>query len=213
MKNINTKEYWDNRFSSGNWKSTGKQQTREYAKANVNNLTLSSNFNGTLLDFGCALGDAIPIYHSAFPAAHLIGVDISESAVDKCKKKYGHIADFKAATHLEVPCADVIIASHVMEHITDDILIVADLLKKCSDLFVFVPYKENPLYFEHVNYYESDYYEALDGFVDYKIFKVQYAAIHDFRECVKSVLKLKFKFKRQFSKDIIMFHFKGEANK
>lgn len=213
MKNINTKEYWDNRFSSGDWKSTGKQQTREYAKANVSNLTLGKEFNGTILDFGCALGDAIPIYHSAFPEARLIGVDISESAVEKCKNRYGQFADFKAATHFEIPEADVIIASHVMEHLTDDTSIVKEILNKCSDLFVFVPFQESPLYFEHVNCYDTEYYAGVDGFADYKVFKVQYTAQHDLIECVKSIIKLKFKFSSHFSKDIIMFHFTGKLNK
>lgn len=40
-----------------------------------------------------------------------------------------------------------------MKHITDDRFILKKLLSKCKELFIFVPFKENPLYHEHVNYY------------------------------------------------------------
>ena len=37
MKNINTQDYWNKRFGvTGNWKKSGRRQTKEYAKANVN---------------------------------------------------------------------------------------------------------------------------------------------------------------------------------
>ena len=74
MININTKEYWDDRFGSGNWGRGGRRQTFEYAKANVDQLRIPEDFNGTILDFGCALGDAIPVYKTKFSKE---GEDIS----------------------------------------------------------------------------------------------------------------------------------------
>ncbi len=46
-----------------------------------------------------------------------------------------------------------------MEHLTEDKKIINKLLAKCQDLYVFVPYKESPLYKEYVNYYDSNYYD------------------------------------------------------
>jgi ubiquinone/menaquinone biosynthesis C-methylase UbiE len=207
MININTKEYWENRFSK-NWKKSGKQQTTEYAIANIKNLPLKPDFKGTILDFGCAMGDAIPIYSQHFPQAKLIGFDISEIAIEVCRKKYGLIADFYVGSIKDIPSVDVIIASHVMEHITNDKLIVLELLEKCVDMFVFVPHQETPLFVEHVNYYSYDYYDDMPV-IERKVFKVQYKARLPFQEFLKNLLKLKFTRSYIFSKQIIMFHFSG----
>ena len=207
MININTKEYWENRFSK-NWKESGEKQTIEYAKENVKHLPINDTFEGSILDFGCAMGNAIPIYAQSFPCAKLIGFDISEIAIQSCKKKYGAIADFYTGSIKDIPSVNVIIASHVMEHITDDKAIIIELLKKCDDLFVFVPYRENPLFVEHVNYYTDNYFDSLPV-IQKKDFRVKYKARMPFVPFLKNLLKLKINRSYNFSKDIIMFHFKG----
>lgn len=207
MININTKEYWENRFSK-NWKKNGQIQTTEYAKANIRNLPIKPDFQGSILDFGCAMGNAIPIYSQNFPQAELIGYDISEIAIEECKRKYSAIANFYAGTLNDIPLVNVIIASHVMEHITNDKAIIIELLKKCTDLFVFVPYKEDPLYVEHVNYYSDDYYNELQV-LKTKVFKVEYKSKMPFLSFLKNLLKLKFTWHYLFSKEIIMFHIRG----
>ena len=73
MVNINTKQYWDNRFTH-NWeKWNGRLQTRYFAEDQAPYLELPPNFDGIILDFGCGLGDAMPIYRKNFPKAKLIG--------------------------------------------------------------------------------------------------------------------------------------------
>lgn len=203
------KEYWDKRFKSDNWGKNGRIQTQEYAKANIKMTGLSSDFTGSILDFGCALGDAVPIYASVFPNAKLTGVDISEAAIEKCSKRYGSLAKWLRADYKNVPYADVIIASHVMEHIVDDKLIINALTQKCRDLFVFVPYKENPLYFEHVNYYDEFSYNNLNVF-EQKVFTVCFKTKNTWTSLLKNLLKsFRFELCRDFRKDIIMYHFKG----
>ncbi len=96
MRNINTKEYWEKRFLQ-DWKKGGSFQTKKYAEENIKYLDIKTDFNGEILDFGCALGDAIPIYSNAFPNARLKGVDISEEAIKSCKNKYNKYADFLCA--------------------------------------------------------------------------------------------------------------------
>ncbi len=207
MSNINTKEYWENRFAK-NWKKNGERQTTEYAKANVAHLSIPKGFEGTILDFGCAKGDAIPVYSDHFPKAKLIGIDISEIAIEGCRKKYGSLAEFRSGNISSVPAVDVIIASHVMEHLTDDKSVALELLKKCQDLFVFVPYKENPLFEEHVNYYTDNYYDDL-GVVHKIDFRVEYDTRLPLKAFLKGLLKLQFRLSNKFSKEIIMFHFRG----
>jgi hypothetical protein len=208
MNNINTKGYWEKRFSSGSWNNAGKRQTEEYAKANINLMNISTDFNGKIIDFGCALGDAIPLYKKSFPNAKIIGLDISETAIEICKKRYGTIAQFYACDISTIPNADIIIASHVFEHITDDKKLVTELLTKCSQLFVFVPYMEFPLYVEHVNSYDENYYADIRT-SDYKIFEVKYRSKIGFVQFLKNSLTLNFRVYTEFSKQIIMFHFKG----
>ena len=203
------KEYWDHRFKSEDWGTNGRIQTLEYAKANLKSIGLSSDFNGSVLDFGCTLGDAVAIYSNAFPNAKLLGVDISEAAIEKCREKYGDKAEWLCVNYTNIPFADVIIASHVMEHIIDDKVVINALIKKCSDLFVFVPYKENPLYFEHVHSYNEFSYKDLNVF-EQKIFKVSFKTKNRWTSVLKILLKtFRFELYNNFTKDIIMFHFKG----
>lgn len=79
------------------------------------------------------------------------------------EKKYGSLAEFRSSNISSVLPANMIIASQVMEYLTDDKSAVHELLKKCEDLFVFVHYRENPLFEEHVNYYEDNYYDDLSA--------------------------------------------------
>ncbi len=211
MKNINTETYWEKRFSSGSWNKSGRRQTEEYAKANITAMKISPDFNGKIIDFGCALGDAIPLYKKSFPNSLIIGLDISETAIKVCKKKYGNIAKFYPTNTTTNTNAEIIIASHVLEHITDDKKVVLELLNKCSQLFVFVPYKETPLYFEHVNYYDENYYSDIET-SEIKIFEVKYHFRIGLKQVLKNLLKLNLKTHSEFSKQIIMFHFVGFYN-
>ncbi len=208
MQNINTKDYWESRFKNGSWNESGQRQTREYALANVKNINLPSDFSGSILDFGCAQGDAIPIYNEAFPKAKISGMDISESAIETCQHRFGDIADFTSGDFKHITEKDAIIASHIMEHLTDDKSIVKDLLSKCKNLYVFVPFKENPLYHEHVNYYDEDYYSDFDVNL-IKIFVVSYRIKNSIRQIIKNVLFGKFELYHNFSKRIILYQIKG----
>ena len=119
--NINTKEYWEKRFSTGDWEfNKGRKQTIYFAKSYVKRLGIDKDFTGKILDFGCGLGDAIPIYKKNFPNAILFGMDISESAVCSAKKKYSSIAQFYVGSHEEVFNVDVIIASSSFWNIGDN---------------------------------------------------------------------------------------------
>lgn len=160
---INSKEYWEHRFASGDWeKCRGRRQTTSFAERQAQLLRLPGTFNGILLDFGCGLGDALPIYKKRLPLATLIGIDHSESAIVQCKKKYGHIATFTHGGCDSVPQVDVIIASNVIEHITDQKLTLETLRLKCSELYIIVPYMENPICSEHTNYYDMNSFPSFE---------------------------------------------------
>ncbi len=171
--NINTKKYWDDRFSSNDWENNrGRWQTQCFAKSQLEYFELNPNIKGPILDFGCGLGDAIPIYKEKFNNAEFIGIDISESAISKCREKYGEIAKFYQGSLKDVPKVEVIIASNVLEHISNDIEVAKGLLMRCKYLYIIVPYNEYPLSSEHVNQYKENYFNEL-GDYDFNIFECE----------------------------------------
>ncbi|MFJ6023049.1 class I SAM-dependent methyltransferase [Brevundimonas sp. NPDC092305] len=159
---INSPSYWEKRFATGDWQThRGSWQTTEFAKAQVKRFGIPADFDGTIVDFGCATGDAFPVYREAYPKAKLVGVDISNSATDEARRKYGEFATFIAGGVEAVPASDVIIASNVLEHLDDDLAIATELRLKSQRLFIVVPYREAPLDLEHVRSYEADRFDSL----------------------------------------------------
>lgn len=163
--NKNTSAYWDERFGTGDWLDDGgREQTRRYAEALVGQWALSAGFDGTVMDFGCALGDAIPVYQAALPRARFLALDHSGDAIKQCRADYGELAEFSQGDQHDVPAVDVIIASHILEHISDDIEVARTLLGKCRDLYIVVPYREDPLWHEHVRAYDEHRFEELGAY-------------------------------------------------
>lgn len=153
---VNSPQYWDERFSQGDWRAKGgPNQSITHAQHYVPVLGISPNFRGIVCDFGCAEGDAMTVYQEYFPMASFIGVDISSSAIEAAISNYGHIARFICGTEDDIPDSDVIITSHVLEHLDNDESALTALLAKCDRLFVVVPYREYPLNSEHVRTYDE----------------------------------------------------------
>lgn len=118
-------------------------------------LKLPRGFKGTILDFGCGLGDAFPAYKKYCPEATLVGVDFSQAAIDSCRQKYGALGNFYCLDYQHCPSADVIIASNVLEHMDSDTKVAECLMSRCKDLFIVVPYREQYLIPEHVRAYDK----------------------------------------------------------
>lgn len=157
MTQLNSKGYWDKRFSGGSWEEKGgTRQSREHAKRFLKVLNVPREFSGSICDFGCATGEALPVYRETFPNATLLGMDISDAAIKQAEKKFGSLATFTSGEASDVPEADIIITSHVLEHIEDQDTVINALRKKCRKLFVVVPYDEQPLGPEHVRRYQKD---------------------------------------------------------
>lgn len=157
VQNINTRDYWDHRFGTGDWEDKGGlSQTRALAESQILRFGLPEGFSGTLCDFGCGAGDAFPVYRTAYPNANLIGVDFSSKAIQLCRERYSDIAHFIDGGYESVPCCDVVIISNVLEHLDEDKLVVKKLLEKCHRLYVAVPYQEQFLCDEHVRTYDID---------------------------------------------------------
>lgn len=159
---INSEEYWNDRFESNGWEEAGgRLQSRNFALSQSTRFCIKPNFDGTILDFGCGLGDAIPVYHALFPESKLIGIDLSNEAIKLCREKYGEIADFKQGDHLSVTNIDIIVSSNVLEHLSNHLNVTKVLLSKCKELYITVPYREDPLCSEHVNSYDETTFQSI----------------------------------------------------
>ncbi len=156
-QNINTLDYWNCRFGTGDWKDKGGfSQTRLFAECQIEYLGIHKEFSGVLCDFGCGAGDAFPVYRAAFPNAKLVGVDFSSEAIQLCREKYSDLAEFIVGDCKAVPNCDVIIVSNVLEHLDDDNIVISNLLERSRNLFVIVPFQETQLCAEHVRSYSYD---------------------------------------------------------
>ena len=213
QNNINTQEYWEQRFSSGDWEANrGRWQTASFARGHLPYLGIPRNFAGVMLDFGCGLGDAMPIYRESFPKARLMGVDISPRAIELCQQKYGNMATFMQGDFRVVPPVDIIIASNVLEHLSQDRAVVRTLLSRCKDLYIIVPYKEWPLYPEHVNTYDENYFPGLSDY-EWKVFPCEgwssYGRHLWYEIRIKNIVR--YLLGRQLLRRAmqIMFHFRG----
>lgn len=209
--NINTREYWENRFKSGNWEAkNGRQQTILFAKKIVKILVIPNTFSGTIIDFGCGLGDAMPIYRSCFRNATLIGTDITQAAVEKCQEKYGSIAKFIQCDHQGIPQSDIIISCNVFEHLSNQMEIAKQMFSKCKDLYIIVPYNER-LHSgnEHVNTYNEHSFKDIGNY-RFKIFTTKGWSEYGLRLLINIYLKniVRFFLNRKIvrRKRMIMFH-------
>jgi len=118
------------------------------------------------------------------------------------------LADFYSGDLNAIPDQDIIITSHVMEHLVNDRDLVRNLLNKCAELYVFVPYMESPLYHEHVNMYDTEYYTDLKPVYKW-VFDVSYIKRNTLRETIKQALGFRLSLFHRFTKSVIMFHFKS----
>lgn len=162
QQNKNSNDYWNERFGTGDWEAKGGfRQSFLFAESQVPVFGLPRDFKGQICDFGCGAGDAFPVYRRYFPNAKLVGVDFSEEAINLCRKRFGEIAEFICGDECVVPISDVIICSNVFEHLTDDLSVARNLIKKCRELFIIVPYREWPLSDEHLREYNERSFKEL----------------------------------------------------
>ncbi len=127
----------------GPWEAkNGPRSTANFAKAFVKNVTIPFD-NFTLLDVGCALGNAVPVFKEAYPNAKLYGCDVSDIALARCNLDYGHMASFFNAGFEELSGFwDVIYSCAVLEHFKDYQKVASCLVSRCKVAYIMVPYFE-----------------------------------------------------------------------
>lgn len=78
---FNSKEYWENRYKSGQTSGNGSYGfLSEYKSDFINNYIKDNNIK-SLVEYGCGDGNQL----SLIKCDKIIGVDVSETAIKKCK--------------------------------------------------------------------------------------------------------------------------------
>ncbi len=142
--NPNTRDNLESHHVEGGiWETRGgRKQTRRFAECFCRQATIPMQ-EFSLLDVGCALGDAFPVFRKRHALATLYGCDISETAVRRCHAEYGHLASFFRAGIDELTGFwDVIYCSNVLEHFEQHLEAAEILLARCRVLYAMTPFHE-----------------------------------------------------------------------
>ena len=187
--NINSKEYWNERFDT-NWLDyAGDKQTIFFAELLCEMLpqTLVNEIREkeySVCDMGCALGEAVPILCRKF-AVDVEGMDFSEEAIKKASETYqDHKFWVGDLTKLNKEKAyDVIICSNVLEHFINPWKIAKNLSEVSNKYMILMfPYKETLKIDEHMYHFSeqvipmriNDFSLIYVNTVDGKSFKESY---------------------------------------
>lgn len=128
---------------NGAWEqNNGKKQTELFAHYFDQVITFPEH-DFTLLDVGCALGQAAAFFASRYPQAVISATDISDVAIRRGKAQYGDSVHFFTEDIGRIKGQyDVIYCSNVLEHFHDFTQKTLNLATCCKRLCIMVPYNE-----------------------------------------------------------------------
>ena len=122
-----------------------RNQTRLFAQYFLDSIEIPEG-TSTLLDVGCAYGDALFEIERRFPDIHLMGMDIEAQHILGAKQIYPGFEFIQGDIfHLPNLSWDVIYCSNVLEHFyRAKALKAAKILSnRCSTLFIMAPYLDS----------------------------------------------------------------------
>lgn len=152
---MNSRTYWDARFSE-DWKSAqGPFQTEMFARVALRAMPrwLQDDIRRgalSILDVGCAEGEAVNLLAQELGVPDVCGCDFSQVAIDSAKQKFpGREFFCHDATTLARPF-NVVFCSNVVEHFQKPLELVGRLSSVASDhVIVQVPIWEMQRHEEH----------------------------------------------------------------
>jgi GT2 family glycosyltransferase len=168
---INSEAYWDQRFEE-DWDARGgRKQSRAFMELLVRHLPAAVyedivTEKLSLLDCGCAKGDGTAFLAAEFPGSRVGGFDFSDNAVENARASHPGIDFFAADFEGFDRAADILVASHCLEHLTRPVAALRRLTAHARrSVVVLVPFLESfPPHAEHVRVvHASTFPESLDG--------------------------------------------------
>lgn len=160
---INDKDYWEERFSNGSWEeNNGKEQSKFFYQIIMDHLPqwmfeeLEAN-NYSICDLGCADGVGTALLKQYFPQSNIVGIDISEAAIEKARKNYPECSFIQTNITQDFDQKfDLILSSNTLEHFQEPISLLKNIIKFASKYFlILVPFREFSRIDEH--FYSFDY--------------------------------------------------------
>ena len=138
---LNTLDWWEEYFESGDWASKGgSQQTIDHMN-HVLKVLADHNIDivdKEVLDVGCALGEGTQILYEA--GASAMGADFSLTAIQECRTRYPYCGFIETDIRTVRGWYDIIIANHILEHMgSDTTSIIEGLRAVCDILIISVP--------------------------------------------------------------------------
>ncbi|MEG1925738.1 MAG: glycosyltransferase [Ruthenibacterium sp.] len=169
-KNINTSEYWDNRFSKKSWEDNhGDEQSKFFSELMIEMMPqwlkteIESN-KYTICDMGCAIGGGTEILAKEFENSKVTGIDFSKTAVDKAKKNHTN-CEFYAEDIFDFSRHfDIVTSSNTLEHLTDYKKAMDKLFENSEKyLVLLLPLDDKFGYEEHVNSFTFDSFPVVSN--------------------------------------------------
>lgn len=141
---ISTQDFWETRYASGGNSGDGSYGRLAVFKANVLNSFLEENSIKSVVEFGCGDGHQLGLINYR----NYIGIDISESVVAACRKKYSNDSSKKFLVNNEEGInflksagkVELSISMDVLYHLIEDSLFenYMNALFAQSDKFVII---------------------------------------------------------------------------
>lgn len=161
---VNSKTYWDYRFSNDWEENFGREQSIFFSDVAANNIpswliTLISTQNLTMCDWGCAQGDGTQNLAKRLNLPGLVGVDFSSEAIEKATAAYPQ-CKFLCDNFLSESSSetwDVLFSSNTLEHFNSPWEVLSQISSKAKQFIVLLlPFREQELIDEHFYSFDFD---------------------------------------------------------
>ncbi len=160
---INSPDYWNKRFFEDWIAKGGRQQTAFFAELCCRELPDWFLEEGrarksAIFDYGCALGDALPVLQRAFPDSPIRGGDVAQVGLGMARALHPgfEFVDVNAIGEAS-KIADIVYCSNTLEHFANWREILHRLSRHAKEyVLVVVPFEEEDRIDEHVCTFEFD---------------------------------------------------------
>jgi O-antigen biosynthesis protein len=164
---INSPDYWNKRFFEDWIAKGGRKQTAFFAELCCRELPdwLVEEVRAgksAIFDYGCALGDALPVLQRAFPEAPIRGGDVAQVGLGLARAlhpgfEFVDVTEIGEASKI----ADIVYCSNTLEHFENWREILHRLSRHARKyLLVMVPFEEEDRIDEHFCTFEFDSLQA-----------------------------------------------------
>jgi SAM-dependent methyltransferase len=112
-------QYWDDRYRRGGNSGAGSYNRLAEFKSRIVNELVKRTKSKSVIEFGC--GDGAQLVLAAYPS--YVGVDVSVTAVEMCRKRFAGDASKSFFVNSELPSvatADLAISLDVIYHLIED---------------------------------------------------------------------------------------------